>query len=269
MLKIVTDALRAGRVTEEPPAEAAPGGPRLVRTASDAVARAIRVCPADAIRAERTGERSAEVVVDEGRCVFCGLCAEGEGAAFQMKEGDPLPVRRARDLERRYPAGELPAEIAPPGAPPASDVRLVAGEAAALGARARARFGRSLQIRQVDAGGCNGCEWEIAQLLAPHYDLQRFGIDFVASPRHADMLLVTGVVTRNMERALRRTLEATPEPRLVVGVGACAISGGVFRTSYASFGGVDRVCVVNVYVPGCPPRPWSILRGIRMALEAT
>jgi Ni,Fe-hydrogenase III small subunit len=239
----------------------------LVRTDPEAVARAISICPADAIRAERPGDNAASVVLDEGRCVFCGLCAEGETAAFRAIDGEPGPVRSRRELERRFPAGDLPSSVTALRPTPADEGRLFAREAGALGETARRRFGRSLQIRQVDAGGCNGCEWEIAQLLAPHYDLQRFGIDFVASPRHADMLLVTGVVTRNLERALRLTLEATPEPKLVVGVGACAISGGIFKTSYASTGGVDRVCVVNVYIPGCPPRPWMILKGIRLALE--
>ncbi|MBI3724389.1 NADH-quinone oxidoreductase subunit NuoB [bacterium] len=263
--RILTDPLRSGRVTEPLPEGKVPGGVRfeLARSEPDAVARAITVCPADAIRPVRDSQGSA-VVLDEGRCVFCGLCAEGENAAFRATLDEPLPVRRRKDLERRFPVSELP-----PIDASASEGALVAREASALGEAARRRFQRSLQIRQVDAGGCNGCEWEIAQLLASQYDIQRFGIDFVASPRHADMLLVTGVVTRNLELALRRTLEATPEPRLVVGVGACAISGGIFKTSYASLGGVDRVTVVNVYVPGCPPRPWMILKGIRMALEET
>lgn len=265
MLRIVTDALRAGSVTEPPPSGPSPGAVRYELASSDAgaIARAITVCPSEAIRAE-----TGNILLDEGRCVWCGLCTEGDAAAFKAVPGEALPVRRAKDLERRFPASVVTPELVALRAAPREEGRLVAQEAQALGALARARFGRSLQIRQVDVGSCNGCEWEISQLLAPHYDVQRFGIDFVASPRHADMLLVTGVVTRNLELALARTLEATPEPRVVVGVGACAISGGVFKQSYASFGGVDRVTVVNVYVPGCPPRPWTILKGIRLALEA-
>jgi Ni,Fe-hydrogenase III small subunit len=127
-------------------------------------------------------------------------------------------------------------------------------------------FGRSLHIREVDAGSCNGCEIEITALNNPIYDVERFGIHFVASPRHADMLLVTGPVTRNMEIALKQTYDATPAPKLVVAVGACGISGGIFGQSYASCGGVDKVVPVDVYVPGCPPGPEALLRGILLAL---
>ena len=122
-------------------------------------------------------------------------------------------------------------------------------------------------MRQVDAGSCNGCELEIAATANPVFDLERFGIHFVASPRHADLLLVTGPVTRNMEIALRRTLEATPEPRVVVAVGACGCSGGIFgEGTYAALGGVDRVVPVDVYVPGCPPSPRAILAGLFVAM---
>jgi Ni,Fe-hydrogenase III small subunit len=127
-------------------------------------------------------------------------------------------------------------------------------------------FGRSLAIRQVDAGSCNGCELEIVALNNPVYDIERFGIHFVASPRHADMLLVTGPVTRNMELALRKTYHATPEPRLVVAVGACGISGGIFGVNYATRGGVDQVIPVDVFIPGCPPRPEALLHGILLAV---
>ena len=139
-----------------------------------------------------------------------------------------------------------------------------------LGAELRARIakalGRSLHIREVDAGSCNGCEIEIVGLNSPVYDIERFGIHFVASPRHADMLLVTGPVSRNMELALRKTYDAMPSPRLVVAVGACGCSGGIFGESYASLGGVDKVLPVDVYVPGCPPSPHALLHGILTAI---
>jgi len=125
---------------------------------------------------------------------------------------------------------------------------------------------RSLAIREVDAGSCNGCELEIVALNNPVYDLERFGIQFVASPRHADMLLVTGPVTRNMELALLKTYQAMPEPKVVVAVGACGISGGIFGKNYASLGGVDNVVPVDVYIPGCPPRPQALLHGILLAV---
>jgi Ni,Fe-hydrogenase III small subunit len=138
--------------------------------------------------------------------------------------------------------------------------------AGAIEARARAVFGRSLSIREVDAGSCNGCELEITALGNPYYDCEQFGIRFVASPRHADMLLVTGPVTRNMATPLRKTWEATPDPKLVVAVGDCAQTCGVFQGSYAVIGSVDRIIPVNVFVRGCPPEPVQILRGILTAL---
>jgi Ni,Fe-hydrogenase III small subunit len=127
-------------------------------------------------------------------------------------------------------------------------------------------FGRSLHIREVDAGSCNGCENEIGGLTGPVYDLDRFGIHFVASPRHADMLLVTGPVTRNMELALRKTYDAMSRPRLVVAVGACGCSGGIFGRNYATVGAADKVIPVDVYVPGCPPNPCALLHGILLAI---
>jgi Ni,Fe-hydrogenase III small subunit len=128
--------------------------------------------------------------------------------------------------------------------------------------RARSLFGRALAIREVDAGSCNGCEVEIAGLPGPVYDMERFGLHFVASPRHADMLLVTGPVTRNMAIPLRKTYEATPDPKLVVAVGDCARTCGVFEGSYAVVGPVDRIIPVDAYIDGCPPEPADILRGI-------
>ena len=132
--------------------------------------------------------------------------------------------------------------------------------------RARKRFGRSLQIREVDAGSCNGCEVEITGLTSPVYDSERFGVHFVASPRHADMLLVTGPVTRNMAVPLLKTYEATPAPKLVVAVGDCARTCGVFKGSYAVAGSVDQIIPVDAFVDGCPPEPAAILRGILAAI---
>lgn len=128
--------------------------------------------------------------------------------------------------------------------------------------RVRRLLGRALAIREVDAGSCNGCEIEIAGLTSPVYDMEQFGMHFVASPRHADLLLVTGPVTRNMEVPLRRTYEATPEPKVVVAVGDCARDCGVFRGSYAVVGPVSRIVPVDVTIAGCPPAPADILRGI-------
>jgi Ni,Fe-hydrogenase III small subunit len=133
--------------------------------------------------------------------------------------------------------------------------------------RARRLFGRSLHIREVDAGSCNGCELEISALSNPYYDMERFGLHIVASPRHADCLLVTGPVTRNMAEPLRRTYEATPDPKIVIATGDCAKDCGVFKDSYAVVGSVDKVIPVNVFVAGCPPEPVDILRGILSAID--
>jgi Ni,Fe-hydrogenase III small subunit len=135
-----------------------------------------------------------------------------------------------------------------------------------IDARARSLFGRALAIREVDAGSCNGCEVEIAGLSGPVYDMERFGLHFVASPRHADMLLVTGPVTRNMAVPLRMTYDATPDPKLVVAVGDCARTCGVFAGSYAVVGPVDSIIPVDVTVGGCPPEPTQILHGILAAI---
>ena len=129
-------------------------------------------------------------------------------------------------------------------------------------------LGRALAIRHVDAGSCNGCELEIHALANPYYNIESLGIRFVASPRHADLLLVTGPVSRNMEEALRRTYEAMPEPKLVVAIGDCGCTGGIFGESYASCGRVENVIPVDVAVPGCPPPPAAIMQGILTAVQA-
>ena len=138
---------------------------------------------------------------------------------------------------------------------------------ARLGEEINRRFQGSLTIRQVDAGSCNGCELEIHAVNNPFYNCERFGIHFTASPRFADLLLVTGPVTRNMEIALRRTYDATPAPKLVVAVGDCGCNGGIFGESYASLGGIEKVIPVDVVIPGCPPTPADLLNGILCAVK--
>jgi Ni,Fe-hydrogenase III small subunit len=152
-------------------------------------------------------------------------------------------------------------------APPALDDPELAALAANLDRAARKRLGRSLSIREVDAGSCNGCELEIHALSNAFYDLERFGIRFVASPRHADVLMVTGPVTRNMREALERTHAATPAPKWVVAVGDCAIDGGLFAGSYAVTGGVAEVLPVDLHIRGCPPNPNALLKGLLSLLE--
>jgi Ni,Fe-hydrogenase III small subunit len=153
-------------------------------------------------------------------------------------------------------------------APPARDDAALAELAERLDRVARRRLGRSLSIREVDAGSCNGCELEIHALNNAFYDLERFGLRFVASPRHADVLLVTGPVTKNMREALRRTYDATPDPKWVVAVGDCAVDGGIFSGSYAVVGAVESVVPVDLHIRGCPPRPVQLLSGLLALLEA-
>jgi Ni,Fe-hydrogenase III small subunit len=167
--------------------------------------------------------------------------------------------RRVLSTLRHGPAS-LPAEPL--------DEAATRGLAERLEAAAQRRLGRSLAIRQVDGGSCNGCELEIHMLNSIAYDLERFGLRFVASPRHADVLLVTGPVTRNMNEAVLRTFDATPDPKWVVAVGDCAIDGGVFKGSYAISGAVGAILPVDLVVRGCPPTPAQLLNGLRALLEA-
>jgi Ni,Fe-hydrogenase III small subunit len=152
-------------------------------------------------------------------------------------------------------------------APPDKDDAMLAEFAARVDRAARRRLGRSLSIREVDAGSCNGCELEIHALNNAFYDLERFGLRFVASPRHADVLLVTGPVTKNMREALERTYNATPDPKWVVAVGDCAIDGGIFGGGYACVGGVGEVIPVDLHIRGCPPSPTELLKGLLVLVE--
>jgi Ni,Fe-hydrogenase III small subunit/formate hydrogenlyase subunit 6/NADH:ubiquinone oxidoreductase subunit I len=267
MFKILEGTLRAGTVTTKYPKCAAQlpehsRGKPVFDFAKWRDARpAAEACPAGAIAvSDARGFRS--VKVDYGRCTFCGECASASPEGVRMTAEFELAAADRNDLvvEAEY-------MLAPDGAHRRL-VRDASAEKAGreLGAEIHRLLGRSLAIREVDAGSCNACELEINALSNSVYDIERFGIHFVASPRHADMLLVTGPVTRNMELALRKTYDATPDPRLVVAVGACGISGGMFGTNYATRGGVDQVIPVDVYVPGCPPRPEALLYGILLAL---
>lgn len=154
-------------------------------------------------------------------------------------------------------------------AAPSADDDVLAELAQSLDRAARRRLGRSLSIREIDAGSCNGCELEIHALNNAFYDLERFGLRFVASPRHADVLMVTGPVTRNMREALERTYNATPDPKWVVAVGDCAFNGGIFAGSYACVGGVSQVVPVDLHIPGCPPSPTQLLKGLIALIEGS
>jgi Ni,Fe-hydrogenase III small subunit/formate hydrogenlyase subunit 6/NADH:ubiquinone oxidoreductase subunit I len=230
---------------------------------------AAQVCPTGAISVkDDSGSRT--VIIDYGLCIFCGLCAETspEGGVGITAEFELATAQRGQlVLTAEYtlnPNGthQQLRRIHRGGSGEAGPQRVPQAERDSI----HRLLGRSLSIRQVDAGSCNGCELEIVTLNNPIYDLERFGIHFVASPRHADMLLITGPVTRNMELAALKTYRAMPEPNVVVAVGACGISGGIFGQNYASLGGVDNVLPVDVYIPGCPPRPQALIHGILVAV---
>ena len=262
MLRILINALRTGVVTTRYPAkpsvppERFRGAPVLC---SGSHLPPPAVCPTGALSEHLDGE-GRRVELDLARCVFCGRCAEDPWAgAITMGRDFELAARIRSDLRIEVAADDC--SVAAAG--PASDADDKAARAASEIHRV---LGRSLHLRHLDAGSCNACDWELSALLNPVYDVRRLGIDFVASPRHADGVVVTGPVTRNLETAVRRTVEAIPDPRIVIAVGACAASGGIVGESYASAGGVDRVLPVDVYIPGCPPRPEAILFGILVAL---
>lgn len=205
-------------------------------------------------------------VIDEAKCTKCGECiprCPSGAISFNPETGIP-----AINLKTCIYCA-LCEDVCPAGAAKMTpEFEVTCDE---LGDRLEKKikkvFGRSLQIREVDAGSCNGCDYEVNGLNNPFNDIERFGIHFVASPRHADMLLVTGCASRNMELALLKTYEATPAPKLVVAVGACACSGGIFRESYAAREGIGSLLPVDVFIPGCPPRPQSILYGILKAID--
>ncbi len=260
MLTALLRSLRTGVVTLRYPDEPARiperfrGAPRQRPGAAfDALAPAA-ACPSGAIAG---GPGSARHAIDLARCVGCGRCAEGDlGEATSLGREVELASRSRAALVAEVERGTDGRVVALPPAPAPAEVA----------DRVRRTLGRSLQLRHLDAGSCNACDWELTALLNPVYDVRRLGVDVVASPRHADGVLVTGPVTRNLEVAVRRTWEAVPEPRVVIAVGACASSGGIVGRGYASAGGVDQVLPVDVFVPGCPPRPEAIVYGILLAV---
>ena len=276
MFKIIQKTIKTGIVTTRYPDEPAQtsehfrGRPVFDFLKWTDARPAAEVCPTAAISIN-SEENSRRVSIDYGLCVFCGLCAEASAdKAVQVTREFELATTDRRDLilsaeYSLHADGTHQELLAVHRHVPEAPV-----EVEKVGQRTREQIQRilkrSLAIREVDAGSCNGCELEIVALNNPVYDLQRFGIQFVASPRHADMLMVTGPVTRNMELALLKTYRAMAEPRIVVAVGACGISGGIFGKNYASLGGVDGVLPVDVYIPGCPPRPQALLHGILLAI---
>jgi Ni,Fe-hydrogenase III small subunit/formate hydrogenlyase subunit 6/NADH:ubiquinone oxidoreductase subunit I len=261
MLRIIVNALRTGVVTTRYPAEPSVPpdrfrGAPVLRAGSHLPPPA--VCPTGAI-SEHAGD-GRRVALDLARCIFCGRCAEDPWSnAITMGRDFELASRSRANLRLEVVTDDPRGAARHVGRDPDGDAGRASSEI-------RRVLGRSLHLRHLDAGSCNACDWELAALLNPVYDVRRLGIDFVASPRHADGVVVTGPVTRNLETAVHRTYEAIPDPRIVIAVGACAASGGIVGEGYASAGGVDRVLPVDVYIPGCPPRPEAIIFGILVAI---
>jgi len=211
---------------------------------ADGCTACVAVCPTEAVT------RPGAISLDLGRCLFCAACVAVCPTRAITQSGDHrMAVRRRDDLVLGAPGGE--------------ELRL----AAALEKKLRNLFGRSLRLRQVSAGGCAACEADTNVLGTIGWDLVRFGIQFVASPRHADGLLITGPVTKNMELALRKTYDAVPEPKIVIAVGACAIAGGPFVGHAEVNNGADARLPVDLYIPGCPPHPLTILDGLLRLLD--
>lgn len=198
-------------------------------------------------------DNNNSISVDHGKCITCGKCSVVSPTLIKIKNSFALASKNRAGLVESF------------------DVTPIERSYEDIGNELKEKihklFGRSLAIREVDAGSCNGCEVEITALNNPIYDIERFGIHFVASPRHADLLLVTGPASQNMETALKRTYDATPNPKLVVAVGACACSGGIFGDTYATTGGIDKIVPVDVYIPGCPPRPQALMYGLLLAIN--
>jgi len=216
--------------------------------------RITEVCPTGALGMEESGGHGC-LKLSYGDCIACGKCIEsGAGAVVRAKRFTWCGVPKAQIVRLWDIDGCL--EITP-HTPSSDEAR---GQIHSL-------LQRALNIRQLDAGSCNGCEAEITALTNPYYDLERFGIHFVASPKHADMLLVTGPVTRNMAEAVKATYEAVAAPKLVVAVGACGCSSGIFAGSHAIVGAVDAIIPVDGYIPGCPPTPAMLVSGILKVLQ--
>lgn len=287
MLRTIGKVIKYRRLTQgypknKPNATFLLGKPEIDPIRCTKCGECVKRCPSKAIVQDPlTGEMG--INLDE--CIYCVLCEDvcTFGAArmtheYETAEKNRMALRKSPLIIEATKAGQLDEmkesqidemkesqlEEMKEGQLDSSEYALICNQ---VSDKIKKIFGRSLQIREVDSGSCNGCDYEINALNNPFNDIERLGIHFVASPRHADMLLVTGTASRNMELALIKTYQATPDPKLVVAVGACACSGGIFKDSYANRNGIDQILPVDVYIPGCPPRPQALIYGILKALE--
>lgn len=239
MLRIFQKIMKQGIVTEDYYMSAVParfrGQLELKYTRCRDCLKCVEVCPTQAISAQKK-----KLVVDHDACIFCGACVDC---------CERLAIRHSLEHELAHLGGQL------------------AEAGSFLTQKIHRVLGRSLAVRHLDVGSCNACDFELSALLNPIYDLSQYGIDFVASPRHADLLMVTGVVTRNLRQALEMTVEATPKPRLIMAVGACACSGKVYGETYAISEPLTQIVPVDIFVPGCPPRPQALIYGLMLALD--
>ncbi len=246
MLNVILGRLKQGHHTIKYPDAPAPKLPDRFRglpvldaaTCPEGCNACAEACPSDAIHL------AGKTSIDLGKCLFCTACTEACPEHFIAFSDDyRLSVRQRNDLivEQNQHVMNL---------------------AVSLEGKLKKLYGRSLKLRQVSAGGCNACEADVNVLNTIAWDLGRFGIQFVASPRHADGLLITGPVTQNMELALKKTYDATPNPKIVIAVGACAISGGPYAGHNQVYNGADTCIPVDLYIPGCPPHPLTILDGL-------
>ena len=244
MLRIFSKSLKTGIVTMDypknptVPASGFQGLPEWQEQSCELCGQCADVCPTKAINLQKSKSESFWTV-DPKKCIFCGYCVD-VCKLHALLQGVNYELAELAELSESFvPAPQVQA------------------------------FKHSVHIRHLDSGSCNACDWEMTTLTGPVYDIQRLGFDFVPSPRHADVLMVTGPVTRNLEIAVHKTFAATPAPKLVLAVGTCACSGGICGKSYASSGGVNTIIPVDVFIPGCPPRPQALIQGLLKAVGRT
>lgn len=240
MYNIFKKIVKTGTVTEKwskaPSFERTRGQVAINNSNCTKCYECLKKCPTKAIMLE--GDL---LKINHKHCIACGICFKGcKHHAIKYNNSYIEPITNAN---------------------------LECPEGNALARRVKRVFNRSLAIRHLDAGSCNACDWEMVALSNPYYDLKQYGIEFVASPRHADLLMVTGVVTRNLHEALMITYEAMATPKLVMAVGSCSTGANIYGNSYATLGSVDKFIPVDVYVPGCPPPPKAIIHGLMLALD--